>query len=54
MFWWVALAVIVIGLALLWYRGRSRSGGSSSVDQAAVAKTRRDGQARGFGGGGGF
>ena len=53
MFWWVVLAVIiVIGLAaVLWFRGRSRSGSSSSFDQAGVTNARRD---RGSAGGAGL
>lgn len=54
MMWWIVLAVVVIGLGALWFRERSKSRGSSNVDQGAVARTRRDGQSRGFGAGGGF
>ena len=54
MFWWFVLAVIVIGLAVLWFRGRSRSGSSSSFNQDAVIKAHRDrGWHGGSGGGGG-
>ena len=42
MFWWVVLALVVLALALLWYRGRTRAGGSSSLDQAALTRARRD------------
>ena len=54
MLWWIILGVVVIALVLFWVRGRSRSRRASGVDQGAVARTRRDGQSRGFGAGGGF
>ena len=53
MFWWVVLALVVFALALLWYRGRTRAGGSSSLDQAALTRARRDRKLRGFSGDGG-
>ena len=46
MFWWVVLALVVLALALLWYRGLTRAGGSSSLDQAALTRARRDRKAR--------
>ena len=54
MIWWVVLAVVVIAVVLLLVRGRAKSGRSRGVDDAAVARTRNDGQYRGNSSPGGF
>ena len=54
MLWWIVLAVVVIGLALLWVRGQSRSGSASRFDPDSLRRTRGDAESHGGGGPGGF
>ena len=53
MLWWIVLSVVVIGLALLWVRGRSGSH-SGHLDPDAMRRRRGDAESHGGGGPGGF